>query len=164
MKRLSVLWIKLLSPVPLKSVLLFLLSMFLLLSCSTVPFAQRESSIDRVIELFRTGDVSTLSDISQRPYLFDGEIILLPRDIELLYQGLADGGFTIHDYTIESVHRIDQTSYAQFADSMEVKTFFSKYLEPTTVLATVQGRNGRYLLLLDGQQGMYPKIYGFKVM
>jgi len=140
------------------------LAVLTFLSCATVPIAENEKSVEKVVDLFNRGETEKLSDLSQKPFLFDGEIILMQQDLDIFYGNLTNAGFVIDDYSIASLDRVDDDTYKNFAETMEVEVFFNKYIESSAVVATIKAKNGTFLLLLDGRKGLYPLIHGFKVM
>jgi hypothetical protein len=147
-----------------KKALIAVLAAFAFLSCATVPIADNEKSVAKVVDLFNQGQSEKLSDLSQKPFLFDGEILLMQQDLDILYGNLGNAGFKMEDYAIASLDRVDDSSYEKFAETMEVEVYFDKYIESSAVVATIKAKNGTFLLLLDGRKGPYPLIYGFKVM
>jgi hypothetical protein len=148
----------------LKRVLLILPIVIIALSCATIPLAQDEEAITRVIELFNSHQADALVDLSAKPFVFDGEILLMQQDLQQLYANLDRAGFDLRGYRIIAIEPVSENSYKRFADTMEMRVFFSKYIQSTATVVTVHAEHGRILLLLDGRKGRYPQIHGFKVM
>lgn len=133
-----------------------------LASCSTVPFAQRPKNALRVVELFNSGDVQSLENISQVPFLFNGEIVELREDVNTIWGNLAKSGLKLTDAQVAEAQPIGPESYKQFADTMEVKVFFEKYLPKGTALVHLTFQGGSFEMLLDGARRGYPVVIGIK--
>jgi len=131
-------------------------------SCSTIPFAQRPQNAQRVIDLFNAGDVQTLDNISQVPFLFNGEIVELKSDVDVIWTNLVKSGLKLTEAQVASAAAIDPASYKQFADTMEVRVFFQKYLPKGTAIVHVTFKGGSFDLLLDGARKGYPLVIGIK--
>jgi hypothetical protein len=129
-----------------------------------VPVAQRDSSIIKLIDLFNAGDVEKLTNLSQKPFVFDGEIILIGQDLELLYGTLKESGFSFENYQIAAIEPVNDESHKIFADTMEIRVFFERYVKSTAVVVTVSDDSGSVLFLLDGKDGEYPQVHGIKVL
>lgn len=137
---------------------------FMAAACSTVPFARREENIMKAVDLINLGDTARLAELSQQPFLFDAEIVMMERDIEMMWKNISEAGFRIINPELVEAMEIDSKSYAQFGNSFEVETYFKKYLPEETTFARIVAENGEFLFLLHGKQEEYPQIYGFKVM
>ncbi len=134
----------------------------LLASCSTIPFAQRPKNAMRVVELFNAGDVQSLDNISQVPFLFNGEIVELPEDVNTIWTNLTKSGIKLTDAQVADAQAIGPDSYKQFADTMQVRVFFQKYLPKGSALVHLTFSGGSFDLLLDGAHRGYPVVIGIK--
>lgn len=134
----------------------------LVASCSTIPFAQRPQNAQRVIDLFNAGDIQRLDAISHVPFLFNGEIVELKSDVNVIWTNLLKSGLKLTDAQVATAAPIGTDSYRQFADTMEVKVFFQKYLPKGTAIVHVTFKDGSFDLLLDGAQKGYPVVIGIK--
>ncbi|HUX21779.1 MAG TPA: hypothetical protein VMW69_11115 [Spirochaetia bacterium] len=134
----------------------------LLSSCSTVPFAQRPKNAMRVIELFNSGDVQSLDNISQVPFLFNGEIVELREDVNTIWSNLSKSGLKLTNAQVADAQPIGPDTYKMFADTMEVKVFFQKYLPKGAALVHITFSGGSFDLLLDGARRGYPLVIGIK--
>jgi hypothetical protein len=143
---------------------LLLVLVLIVAACSTVPFAGREENIMKTVNLINLGDTAKLADLTQQPFLFDAEIVMMERDIEMMWRNISEAGFRIINPKLVEAMEVDSESYAQFGNSFEVETYFKKYLPEETTLARIVAENGEFLFLLHGKQEEYPQIYGFKVM
>lgn len=145
----------------------------LFVSCSTAPYSRRGSSVVKIAELINDKNSGYLAKISKTPFLLDGEIILLDRDIEMIWKNLSESGFAFEgDYSVDSFP-VSAGDHALFASSMEVKTFFREYLpkKKKGSIAEINADNGKFYLLLgnkkkiereDGSKVSFPEIFGFK--
>ncbi len=133
---------------------------FLFFSCSSMP--PKESHVERIAALINDGNAEKLIDLSQTPFLFDGEIILMGDDVKTLWNNLKKADFRMPRARILKIEPVGETGYKKFSDSMEVRVYFKKYLSKKPVIAQIETDSGRYYLLLSGRKGIYPLIYGFK--
>lgn len=134
----------------------------LLASCSTIPFAQRPKNAMRVVELFTAGDVQSLDNISQVPFLFNGEIVELPEDVNTIWTNLTKSGLKLTGAKVADAQAIGPESYKRFADTMQVRVFFQKYLPKGTALVHLTFSGGSFDLLLGGAHRGYPVVIGIK--
>jgi len=145
-----------------KKIIFLFFGAVLLWSCATVPFIQRESSIKSVVELINTGNHAKLSELSEIPFLLDGEIIVMPGDVSFFWETALKNGLSISGYTIESVGPPDAGDSAVFSESREIAMFFAKYVPEDSSIAKIKASSGTFYLLLNGKEGKYPRIIGFK--
>ncbi len=131
-------------------------------SCTTMKAVPNERAVSRFIGLYNTGDTDRMIRMSSIPMLIDGEIVARTSDAAFFWTRLREAGFNFQDsensYTVEPVSR---NSYILFGDTMEVRTFFDKYVPETAVIVRLEGPGGGYILLLSGRKGLYPFIFGF---
>lgn len=130
-------------------------------SCATVPVSQRERRVETLIEELNTADVDRLMELSARPFLFDGEIIIVEADLRSMWSNLRDVGFTFDGATITALEPVDETTYRRFSDSMEVRVWFEKYTTEDAAIATVQTSHGSFLILTGDRLERLPYIFGF---
>ena len=136
-------------------ILLMIFITFLFLSCTTAPYSQWSSSAEKVVDLINHPGEEYLEEITTNPFLFDREIIVLDKDISMIWNNLNRSMFGFRDGVIVESVPIGADDYTLFADTMEVKTFFSKYLPEDAALVKVQAENGLYYLIL----GSYKYVY-----
>ena len=130
-------------------------------ACSTVPPAQRE---DRVTELFlelQTADQERLMELSARPFLLDGEIIVRERDIMTMWENLTAAGFRFDGAMIRSVEPVSPDSYGGFADTMDVQVFFDRYLPEGAGMVVIDTEIGSFLVLTGERIRRVPQLVGF---
>lgn len=141
-------------------------ALFLLLtvffSCTTVRAVPNERAVLRFIELYNSGDTERMVSMTSIPMLVDGEIVARTGDAALFWTRLRESGFNFKESGRNySSDPVDPDSYRLFGDTMEVRTYFSKYVPDTAVVVRLNGPGGDYILLLSGRKGLYPFIFGF---
>ncbi len=140
-----------------------------LFSCTT--YSQRKSSSDKVIDLVNTKNSALLSSATSLPFLFDGEIIMLEKDSSMIWQNINNAGFNFEEIIeVESIP-VSAGGYLFFANTMEVKTWFEKYLPKKASLLKISCKNGLYYMILggkkrvttpdSGEKEIFPAICGF---
>ncbi|MCA1754701.1 MAG: hypothetical protein LC641_08405 [Spirochaeta sp.] len=131
-------------------------------ACQTVPVPQREGRIRAIVEIITTAPVEEVVDYSRTPFAFDSELLVLESDLDLLWTGLRDAGFDLEGAEILQITPLTEDSYAEFAMSYEMRTFFEEYLSADGALVRVRNGSGEYLLLLDDSRNRTPLLYGMK--
>jgi hypothetical protein len=139
------------------SVLIFLV----LASCASKPYVQKEEKVFDLIRAINSGEAASKA-LAEAPFLFDGEIILLQNHLTALWRNLHMAGFRMNDAVIVRSEFLNENSYREFGDTMDVRAFFKKYLDENTSLVEVKARGGNYLFLLNTEVNGYPRIQGFK--
>ena len=130
-------------------------------SCATRPFVQKEKSILALVRAINNGEAAQRS-LAETPFLFNGEIILLQNHLTILWDNLYKAGFRMEDVSIVRNELLRENSWSEFGDTMDVRTFFSKYLDRNTSLVEIRARSGNYIFLLNTEVRGYPRIQGFK--
>ncbi|MCL2480750.1 MAG: hypothetical protein FWF38_03455 [Spirochaetaceae bacterium] len=140
-----------------------------LLSCAT--YSQRKSSSDKIIDLVNTKNSVLLGEITKLPFLFDGEIIVLEKDSSMIWQNISNAGFSFEEIIDAESIPVSSKDYLLFGNTMEVKTWFEKYLPKKASLAKINCKNGLYYMILgpkkkvqtdaSGAKKGYPAMCGF---
>ncbi len=133
-------------------------------SCTTVPVAQRDDRVERLITELNTAEPDRLMELTARPFLLDGEIVILESDVRTMWANLREAGFTFHDATIEELGPVTDATYLQFADTMDARVWFEKYAAPDPGLARVDTTHGTFLIVTGDHIGRIrplPRIFGF---
>ncbi len=138
-----------------------LLVLLLAASCTTVPVSQRENRVEALIEELNTAPVDRLMELSARPFLLDGEIIILETDLAMMWTNLRDVGFTFRSATLEDLGPVTPTTYLSFADTMDVRTWFEKYAAEDAGLARIATSHGTFLIITGDRTRRLPQIFGF---
>lgn len=133
-----------------------------LAACQTVPVPQREGRIRAVVDIITTAPVEEVVAYSQTPFAFDSELLVLESDLDLLWTRLRAAGFDLKDAEIVQISPLTEDSYAEFAESYEMRIFFEEYLSADGAIVRVRNGSGEYLLLLDDSRKRTPLLYGLK--
>ncbi|MCG8477966.1 MAG: hypothetical protein MI724_02645 [Spirochaetales bacterium] len=132
-----------------------------LASCATVPVSQREGRVEALVEELNTADIERLAELSARPFLFDGEIVILESDLNTMWTNLRAAGFAFDAATLDELGPVDEDTYRAFGDSMDVRAWFDRYAAEDAGLATVRTTHGTFLILTGDRDGRTPRIFGF---
>ncbi len=130
-------------------------------SCTTMKAVPNNRAIKRFIALYNSGDTEKMTEMTSVPMLIDGEIVARTSDANFFWIRLAEAGFKFDGSEYYTVEPVTNKSSLIFGDTMEVATFFDKYVPPTAVLVRLSGPGGDFILLLSGRKGRYPFIFGF---
>jgi len=131
-------------------------------SCATVPYVQKEDRVYKLIELINRGEVTEVPGLVTTPFLVDGEIVLLQKDLVDFWDNLYNAGFQIRNPRIRQNRFAMPEDARMFRDSMEVRTFFKKYIDTNTSLVEIESADGTYYFLLNREVKGYPRIQGFR--
>jgi len=100
--------------------------------------------------------------MTELPFLLDQEIVLLGKDVQTFWSTIIEVGFKVEEPVLERGVKIGPDSYKEFYDSMEVRTFFNKYLKKQSRLLELKTNTGRRILLLVTDTLFTRTIHGFK--
>jgi hypothetical protein len=139
-----------------------LLPVVLLASCASLQRSKDEGNIERISELINSGQAEKLTAMTELPFLLDQEIIVLDKDVATFWSTIVKVGFKIEEPSLERGTQVNSESYKQFYDSMEVKTFFKKYLKKQSRLLELKTNTGQRILLLVTDTLFTRSIHGFK--
>jgi hypothetical protein len=82
--------------------------------------------------------------------------------VAFFWQGIIRAGYRFDGPELERGVLVGPESYREFRDSMEVRTFFKKYVKKGTRLLELRTSDGRTVLLLVRNTPFSRRIYGFK--
>ncbi len=131
-------------------------------SCAGLPYIPSEKKVDKLVALIDSGGVGEIKGLSQAPFMLDGEILLRQSDVDAAWANLKAAGFRIGSPKVASIAKIAADSYLVFADTMDARVFFKKYLDKNSSLVALDAAEGRYYLVLNREVKGYPRIQGFK--
>ena len=138
-------------------------ALVLLASCASLQRSWDQGNVETVARLINEGRADTLADMSSVPFLVDGEIVTLKSDIASFWAGIVKAGFRVEGAALTQAAPLAPASYTQFADSMEVKTFFAQYVKKGARLLEIgTSQSAKKILLLFGDTSFKKTIYGFK--
>lgn len=142
-------------------VLVSVLILVALSSCTTMKAVPNDKAIERFVELYNNGDTVRMTEMTAVPMLIDGEIVSRRGDADFFWNRLFEAGFRFDNSNTVVSNPVDGKSRLLFGDTMEVGTFFDKYVPETAVIVSVKGPGGDFILILSGRKGRYPFIFGF---
>ena len=140
---------------------LFVLAV-LLASCASIQRSKDEGNVERISELINDGQVDRLTAMTEVPFLLDQEIIVLKTDMATFWSTIVEVGYKVEEPTLEQGVMVGPESYKRFYESMEVETFFKKYLEKRSRLLELKTNTGQRILLLVTDTMFTRTIHGFK--
>jgi hypothetical protein len=135
-------------------------AMLALASCASLQRDQRR--VESIARLVNTGRAEELAAMSTLPFLLDQEILVLPQDVAFFWKSMLEAGYRLQEPEVERGSVVGPDSYREFRDSMEVRTFFKKYLKRGTRLLELKTSEGRHVLLLVRSTAFSRRISGFK--
>ncbi len=134
-----------------------------LASCASLQRSWDQGNVEMVARLINEGQPQKLAAMSATPFLVDGEIVPLKADVGSFWNGIVKAGFRVEGATLGQGAPVTDGSYKQFADTMEVKTFFSQYVKKDArVLELRTSTSGDRILLIFRDSWGSKTIYGFK--
>ncbi len=136
-------------------------SVLLFSGCATVRGVPRKGAVENLMELINSGNTEMIVNITAIPMLVDGEMVNRDQEISSFWAQVNKAGFHVQTGKDIRIQPVDSDTYLLFGDTMEVKTFFSKYVPKTAVTAEIEGTGGKYVFLLSGRNGKYPYLFGF---
>ncbi len=135
----------------------------LLSSCATFQRSWDQGNVEMVAGLINDGQGQKLAAMSSTPFLVDGEIVAMKPDVSTFWNGIIKAGFKVEGATLTQGTPLSDQSYKQFADTMEVKSFFAQYVKKgARILEMRTATAGDRILLILGVSGNTRTIYGFK--
>jgi hypothetical protein len=134
----------------------------MLVSCATLQKSRDENNALRIAGLIDAGNAGELVRLSTVPFLLDRDIVALDADVEDFWNGIVKAGFRLGGVKLEAAVPVSADSYKEFADSMDVRLFFSKYVGAGARVLRLSSGSGGNILLIVGGDFFTDKIYGFK--
>lgn len=131
-------------------------------SCASIQRSRDAGSVRTVAELINEGEADALIAMSVTPFLLDQEIVLLEGDVASFWRTALAADLQVEEPELEEGARITADSYREFYDSMEVRTYFSKYLKGNSRLLALRTQDGQRILLLVTHGWCSRKLHGFK--
>ncbi len=142
--------------------LLLALVCLALAACATLSPRRAERAAGEIVGLVNSGRAAELARMSRAPFLLDGELLLLASDVAAFWDGVSKAGLRIDPAAAVKAVPVDAQTYARFASTMEVKTFFESYVSKKGSLVVLEAGRARILLLLERGKGGRTLIVGFK--
>ena len=133
-----------------------------LASCASFQHGQDQGALRQVADLVNAGQAQKLAAMSVVPFLVDGEIVLLQADVAAFWDGIVKAGFRLEGATLDQVAAAGAGSFRQFADTMEVRTFFIRYVKKGARVLQATTSTGARVLLIVKSDWFSWKIIGWK--
>jgi hypothetical protein len=138
-------------------------ALILLASCASLQHSWDQGNVQTVAGLINEGQADKLAAMSAVPFLVDGEIVTLKPDIASFWSGIVKAGFKVEGATLVQAAPLSPESYKQFANTMEVKTFFAQYVKKEARLLELEtSKSGKKIMLIFSDSSFKKTIYGFK--
>jgi hypothetical protein len=131
-------------------------------SCASFQRAGDQGKVRQLADLINSGQAAKLAGMSASPFLLDGEIIPLPADVSSFWAGIVKAGFRVQGAALESGVPVGADGYKQFASTMEVKSFFSRYVKDGARILELSTSSGQHIRILAKSEWFSWKIIGFK--
>jgi len=145
-----------------KKIPYLLLVLVLFASCASIQRSKDEGNVERISELINSGQADKLYEMTELPFLLDQEIVLLGKDVQTFWSTIVEVGFKVEEPVLERGVKVGPENYKEFYDSMEVRTFFNKYLKKQSRLLELKTNTGQRILLLVTDTLFTRTIHGFK--
>jgi len=130
--------------------------------CSSLPVSQRSSSVESLVYRLHTGDAEAAADLTDVPFLLDGEILMTERDARLMWENLKKAPGLLADAEVLSITPAVPADYTKFSDSSDMRVFFERALPENPTLVEIETSFGRFLLLVSGKRLGIPVLAGMK--
>ncbi|HEY9593214.1 MAG TPA: hypothetical protein VHE79_01960 [Spirochaetia bacterium] len=118
-------------------------------SCASLQRSFDEGDMRKIVDLINHGQGEALAGMSATPFLVDGEVVVLPADVAGFWAGIVKSGYRVQGAALASGTKVAADSYTLFASTMEVKSYFSRYVKDggrVLELTTDGGKRVRILL------------------
>ena len=134
-----------------------------LASCASLQHNWDQDNVTAVAALINEGQAAKLSAMSSTPFLVDGEIVSLKADVAGFWDGIIKAGYRVESPQLGAATAVSADSYRQFADTFEVKAFFTQYVSKDARILELRTSSDRSVLLIIKDALFSTKtIQGFK--
>ena len=137
-------------------------AVFALASCATLQRWGDQGAVKQVVQDINAGRAQALTAMSATPFLIDGEVVPIAGDVSDFWDGIVKVGFRVDGAALDQGITAGPESYKQFAATMEVKAFFSRYVKGGSRVLDLTTGSGMHILLLMKSDWFSWKILGFK--
>jgi hypothetical protein len=145
-----------------KRLLPLLAAALVLASCASIQRAQDQGRVGQIARLINSGEAEKLAAMSADPFLLDQEIIPLRADIAGFWKDVTKAGYKVAGPELEKGSPASADSYRAFADTMEAKAFFARYVKKGARVLELSTGDGRRIVLLVRDALFSRTLYGFK--
>jgi len=147
---------------PIRKLVLLFAAAVALASCASIQRAQDQGRVGQIARLINSGEAEKLTALSAVPFLLDQEIIPLRADIAGFWKDVAKAGYKVEGPELEKGSPVSADSYRVFADTMEAKAFFARYVKKGARVLELSTGDGRKIVLLVRDTLFSRTLYGFK--
>jgi len=131
-------------------------------SCASLQRSWDQGEVKQVADLINAGQAQELADLSASPFIVDGEVVVLPSDVAGFWTGILKAAFRVDSAALDTGSAVTATSYRQFADTMEVRSFFSRYVKDGARILELTTGSGSRIRLIVRSDWFSWKILGWK--
>lgn len=118
-------------------------------SCASLQQKRYDGSVEEVIAWINAGRTAELAALTKTPFLLDREIIILAQDIEEFWSRAVEAGFRIPAPRFIESFPVAPDTYKTFGSTMEVKSFFQKYVTERAYVVNVETESTILRFLMD---------------
>jgi hypothetical protein len=147
---------------PIRKLVLLFAAAVALASCASIQRAQDQVRVGQIARLINSGEAEKLTALSAVPFLLDQEIIPLRADIAGFWKDVVKAGYKVEGPELEKGSPVSADSYRVFADTMEAKAFFARYVKKGARVLELSTGDGRKIVLLVRDTLFSRTLYGFK--
>lgn len=129
-------------------------------SCASIGPAEDNDAVE-IISLINSGNAAELTKLSADTFLLDDEILHGSTLTGSFWNGLADAGFNLDNPVVIESRPPDAGDKPLFGEDTEVDTFFSRYLQPQSMLFRIDSDDSEIVLILGPSQKGKSSIIAF---
>jgi hypothetical protein len=137
-------------------------AMIFVSSCASLQRSWDQGAVRQTADLINAGDAQKLASVSASPFILDGEVVVLPADVAGFWTGILKAGFRVEAASLDTGTAVGADSYRQFADTMEVRSFFARYVKDGARILDLSTAAGTHIRLLVRSDWFSWKILGWK--
>ena len=129
--------------------------------CATIPEGAAERRAETMASLVEVGDTGGLLAASATPFLFDGEIVVLERDLQLIWDAITDIG--LGTVSVVETAPASEVGSEVFGITEGARVFLTRGLDRKARLVTLRTDRGPLWLLVGaGDAGYLYGVRGFE--
>jgi hypothetical protein len=147
---------------PIRKLVLLFAAAVTLASCASIQRAQDKGRVGQIARFINSGEAEKLATMSAVPFLLDQEIIPLRADVASFWKDVVGAGYKVEGPELERGLPVNAESYRAFADTMEAKAFFARYVKKGARVLELSTSGGRRIVLLVRDTLFSRTLYGFK--
>jgi len=118
-------------------------------SCASLQQRRYTAAAEDLIEWINGGRSAELASASQTPFLLDREIVILEEDIATFWDRIIQAGFRIPPPRFIEASAVTAASFEEFGSTMEVQTFFEKYVSERAYVVRIETADFAVRFLVD---------------